>query len=329
MEQSGQQAGVDEVVEELPVPEESDVVVDDIDEPMPTEVMSDEFFSASVSESALNVIEVAERELRSLLEAIVYITDEPLSAQQIAAAIERPLDQVQQGLDKLVELYDGPEHGLTIRELAGGYKMGTKPEHHESMRTFVKKMKPPLKLSLAALETLAVIAYKQPATGPEIMEIRGVQGGGVMKTLLDRKLIASAGRKNVVGKPMMYKTTREFLLQFGLKDLAELPTLKEFEELKRLALTDPEMEEGPTEVEGPATPDELAKAAVASADRGEVGEGNDRVNVDELASAEREPEPEPEPEEVLPHHVAPKDDEPGEPEPEEPLPHHVVPKEDE
>ena len=154
-----------------------------------------------------------------------------------------------------------------------------------------------------------------------------------MKTLLDRKLIASAGRKNVVGKPMMYKTTREFLLQFGLKDLAELPTLKEFEELKRLALTDPEMEEGPAEVEGPATPDELAKAAVATADRGEVGEGNDRVDVDELAQAAEAPE-EPEPEEVLPHHVAPKDDEPEEPEPEEPepeevLPHHMAPKKDE
>ncbi len=339
MEQSGQQAIAEEVVEEPVTPEEistDEVVedtVDDTDEPLPTEVMSDEFFSASVSESALNVIEVAERELRSLLEAIVYITDEPLSAQQIAAAIERPLDQVQKGLDRLVELYDGPEHGLTIRELAGGYKMGTKPEHHESMRTFVKKMKPPLKLSLAALETLAVIAYKQPATGPEIMEIRGVQGGGVMKTLLDRKLIASAGRKNVVGKPMMYKTTREFLLQFGLKDLAELPTLKEFEELKRLALTDPEMDESPVEVEGPATPEEAA--AVATADRGELGEGNDRANLDELQPA-AEPETaeleraEPETEEPLPHPVAPEDPEvaPESEEPEELLPHHVPPKEE-
>lgn len=334
MEQSGQQAIAEEVVEEPVTPEEistDEVVedtVDDTDEPLPTEVMSDEFFSASVSESALNVIEVAERELRSLLEAIVYITDEPLSAQQIAAAIERPLDQVQKGLDRLVELYDGPEHGLTIRELAGGYKMGTKPEHHESMRTFVKKMKPPLKLSLAALETLAVIAYKQPATGPEIMEIRGVQGGGVMKTLLDRKLIASAGRKNVVGKPMMYKTTREFLLQFGLKDLAELPTLKEFEELKRLALTDPEMDESPVEVEGPATPEEAA--AVATSDRGELGEGNDRANLDELQPAAEPETAEPETEEPLPHPVAPEDPEvaPEAEEPEELLPHHVPPKEE-
>ncbi len=323
MEKSGQPVVAEDVVEESAVAEESivddtgianeEVVLEapevpqgpssDLDEPMPTEVMSEEFFSAAVSESALNVIEVAERELRSLLEAIVYITDEPLSAQQIAAAIERPLDQVQKGLDKLVELYDGPEHGLTIRELAGGYKMGTKPEHHEGMRTFVKKMKPPLKLSLAALETLAVIAYKQPATGPEIMEIRGVQGGGVMKTLLDRKLIASAGRKSVVGKPMMYKTTREFLLQFGLKDLAELPTLKEFEELKRLALSDPELDEPPKDVDGPATPEEAAAAAVATADRAELGEGNDRANVEDLAVVPEVEEAEIE--EVLPHHVPP------------------------
>ena len=104
------------------------------------------------------------------------------------------------------------------------------------MRAFVKKLTPPLKLSLAALETLAVIAYKQPVTAPEIMEIRGVQGAGVLKTLLDRKLIAESGRKNVVGKPILYKTTKEFLVQFGLKDVTELPTLKEFEELGRLEI---------------------------------------------------------------------------------------------
>src|SRR5215469_14246484 len=118
--------------------------------------------------------------------------------------------------------------------------MATKPEHHEAVRAFVKSLKPPLKLSLPALETLAVIAYKQPVTGPEIMDIRGVQGGGVLKTLLDRKLIASAGRKNVIGKPMLYKTTKEFLIQFGLKDLSELPSLKEFEEIRRMAFSDAE-----------------------------------------------------------------------------------------
>jgi segregation and condensation protein B len=138
----------------------------------------------------------------------------------------------------LIAEFDQPGHGVSIREVAGGYQMATKPEHHEAVRNFVKSLKPPLKLSLPALETLAVIAYKQPATGPEIMEIRGVQGGGVLKTLLDRKLIAVAGRKNVIGKPMLYKTTKEFLIQFGLKDLSELPSLKEFEEIRRMAFSD-------------------------------------------------------------------------------------------
>jgi segregation and condensation protein B len=129
--------------------------------------------------------------------------------------------------------------------------MATKPEHHESIRKFVKKLQAPLKLSLAALETLAVVAYKQPITAPEIMDIRGVQGAGVLKTLLDRKLVAAAGRKEVIGKPIMYKTTREFLIQFGLNSLAELPTLKEFEELGRFALSEGEQQ-------GPAAPTEKA-----------------------------------------------------------------------
>jgi len=174
--------------------------------------------------------------------AIVYVTDEPLSAQQMAAALERPIDVVKRLLDELVAEFAAPGHGLSIREVAGGYKMATKAEHHEAVRAFVKKLTPPLKLSLAALETLAVIAYKQPVTTPEIMEIRGVQGASVLQTLLDRKLIAEAGRKNVVGKPILYKTTKEFLVQFGLKDLTELPTLKEFEELGRLSVSEPEAE---------------------------------------------------------------------------------------
>ena len=176
--------------------------------------------------------------LQAILEAIVYITDEPLTAQQIAAAIGQPIDKIKRVLDDLVAEYAKPEHGLSIREIAGGYKMATKAEHHEAVRAFVKKLTPPLKLSLPALETLAVIAYKQPVTTPEIMDIRGVQGAGVLKTLLDRKLIAESGRKDVVGRPITYKTTKEFLVQFGLKDLSELPTLKEFEELGRLELVE-------------------------------------------------------------------------------------------
>jgi segregation and condensation protein B len=189
--------------------------------------------------------ETGEARLKAILEAIVYVTDEPLSVQQMSAALGEPLDKVKRALDELVEKFAQPEHGLSIREVAGGYKMATKAEHHEAVRAFVKKLTPPLKLSLAALETLAVIAYKQPVTAPEIMEIRGVQGAGVLKTLLDRKLIAEGGRKKVIGQPILYKTTKEFLVQFGLKDLRELPTLKEFEELGRMELVEPEQSTEP------------------------------------------------------------------------------------
>lgn len=186
-------------------------------------------------------------DLKAVIEAAIYITDEPLTPEQIASAVEQPADRVREILNQLVAEYAAPDRGLSIRELAGGYKMSTKPEHHESIRRFVKNLQPPLKLSLAALETLAVIAYKQPITAPEVLDIRGVQGAGVLKTLLDRKLIAAAGRKDVLGKPIMYKTTREFLIQFGLSSLAELPTLKEFEELGRFALSDSENEVQPPE----------------------------------------------------------------------------------
>ena len=205
-----------------------------------------------------------DQELRALLEAVVYIADEPLTVAQIAAAISQPKEKVGQLIEELVAEYDKPLHGLTIREVAGGYKMATKPEHHEAIRALVKSLKPPLKLSLAALETLAVIAYKQPITAPEVMEIRGVQGAGVLKTLLDRRLITTAGRKNVIGRPILYRTTKEFLLQFGLKDLSELPTLKEFEELGRLALSESEPEPAP-EVEAPPTqPTEQAEPETAA-----------------------------------------------------------------
>jgi segregation and condensation protein B len=193
-------------------------------------------------------------QLQAILEAIVYITDEPLTAQQIAAAIGQPIDKVKRLLDQLVADFARPERGLSIREIAGGYKMATKAEHHEAVRAFVKKLTPPLKLSLPALETLAVIAYKQPVTTPEIMDIRGVQGAGVLKTLLDRKLIAEAGRKDVVGRPLTYKTTKEFLVQFGLKDLKELPTLKEFEELGRMELVEESQPETAAEPPAPELP---------------------------------------------------------------------------
>lgn len=204
--------------------------------PIAPELSADELLAGNEATPAESSSE--EARLKAVLEALVYVTEEPLTAAQISGALQIPEAQVRELLDKLVADFDKPDRGIHIKEVAGGFKMATKPEHHEAVRNFAKSLKPPLKLSLPALETLAVIAYKQPVTGPEIMEIRGVQGGGVLKTLLDRKLIAVAGRKNVIGKPMLYKTTREFLLQFGLKDLTELPSLKEFEEIRRMAFSD-------------------------------------------------------------------------------------------
>jgi segregation and condensation protein B len=211
-------------------------------------------------------VSLEDSQIRAILEAIVYVAEEPLTLAQIAASLQQPPERIQELLNQLVAEFDQPGHGVSIREVAGGYKMATKPEHHEAVRNFVKSLKPPLKLSLPALETLAVIAYKQPVTGPEIMEIRGVQGGGVLKTLLDRKLIAVAGRKNVIGKPMLYKTTKEFLIQFGLKDLSELPSLKEFEEIRRMAFSDSETpeREAPAEAAIPETPEAAPEAAPES-----------------------------------------------------------------
>jgi segregation and condensation protein B len=138
---------------------------------------------------------------------------------------------IRTSIEELVADYNDPEHGIEIRQIAGGYRMATKPEQHDLVRGFAKSLKPPVRFSLQSLETLAVIAYKQPITAPEISEIRGVDAGGVLGTLLDRKLIATAGRKQVIGRPILYKTTKEFLLRFGLKDLNELPSMEEFEKL--------------------------------------------------------------------------------------------------
>lgn len=219
-------------------------------------------------------VEESSLALKAVVEAAIYITDEPLTADQIALATEQPLSRVKEVLAQLTTEYNSPGRGLSIRELAGGYKMSTRPEFHEPVRRFVKKLQPSLKLSLAALETLAVIAYKQPITGPEILDIRGVQGASVLKTLLDRKLIATAGRKNVVGKPMMYKTTREFLIQFGLNSLGELPTLKEFEELGRMAFAEDETVEPPPE----------NVAAAPNASEIEDGEASQHQDIDPQAT---------------------------------------------
>jgi segregation and condensation protein B len=249
-------------MEELEIPPQQEEAPEQASEPSvapETAVSMEELLSASEPASPASV---EDAQLKAVLEAIIYVAEEPLTVVQIATALQQTSERIQSLLRQLIEEFDKPEHGVTIREVAGGFKMATKAEHHEAVRSFVKSLKPPLKLSLPALETLAVIAYKQPVTAPEIMEIRGVQGAGVLKTLLDRKLIAVAGRKNVIGKPILYKTTKEFLIQFGLKDVSELPSLKEFEEIRRLAFADSEVPAVPAQEQAPseASPEAEAKA---------------------------------------------------------------------
>src|SRR5437588_4478507 len=183
--------------------------------------------------------------LKAKLEAIIYAAETPITLDHMVQLVNdsvanetAPADdagiklQVRDAIEGLIADYSSPDHGVEIRQIAGGYRMSTKPEHHDVVRAFAKSLKPPIRLSLQALETLAVIAYKQPVTVPEISEIRGVDSAGVIGTLLERKLITTAGRKSVVGRPMLYKTTKDFLVRFGLKDLNELPSIEEFEKIR-------------------------------------------------------------------------------------------------
>src|ERR1700686_2723260 len=178
--------------------------------------------------------------LKPQIEAIIYAAETPITLDQIVGLLkdsENVTDeadlksQARAAIEELIADYSSESHGIELRQIAGGYRMSTKPEQHDLVRSFAKSLKPPIRLSLQALETLAVIAYKQPATVPEINEIRGVDSGGVIATLLDRKLITTAGRQQVIGRPILYKTTKEFLMRFGLKDVNELPSMEEFEKL--------------------------------------------------------------------------------------------------
>ena len=240
-------------MEELETPAEGASPDEPQEAAAPVPVSMEELLAKDGADLGLEAVPMEEIKLRAVLEALIYVAEEPLTVAQIAAGLGQPAETVAPLLSQLIAEFDRPEHGVNIREVAGGYKMATKPEHHEAVRSFVKSLKPPMKLSLPALETLAVVAYKQPVSAPEIMEFRGVLGAGVLKTLLDRKLIAVAGRKDVIGKPMLYKTTKEFLIQFGLKDLSELPSLKEFEEIRRMAFADSEIPPAPADPEAPAT----------------------------------------------------------------------------
>jgi segregation and condensation protein B len=228
------------------------------------------------------VSSMSDDERKAALEAIIYAADEPATIEQLASALGEPKAAVQVALDELVASYASDTRGIEIRGVAGGYKMYTKPQHHDLVRRFIKSLRPPLRLTMPALETLAVISYKQPVTAPEIQEIRGVNTSGVIKTLLDKKLITTAGRKEVIGRPILYRTSKEFLMRFGLSDLGELPSLKEFEALAREALgSDEGLAESdagdesvldslePTEAEAAA---ELEAAASEDADSAEPGD---------------------------------------------------------
>jgi segregation and condensation protein B len=223
--------------------------------------------------------------LKAKVEAIIYAAETPITLDQIVQLVKEFVAAegmndtnadaeirscVRAAIEELTVDYSSDDHGIELRQIAGGYRMSTKPEQHDLVRSFAKSLKPPIRLSFPALETLAVIAYKQPVTVPEISEIRGVDAGGVIATLLDRKLITTAGRKEVIGRPILYKTTKEFLLRFGLKDVNELPSMEEFEKLisesfqSDLLPADAQAQDAPSRVEeGPAQPGQVEAGKTA------------------------------------------------------------------
>ena len=185
--------------------------------------------------------EPAERQVRSaaeimaIAEAMIFVSDEPITSKALAEIVDEHKDTIQAAVEELQKEYEERGGGLQIREIAGGWQIATRTEYHEEVRRFLKT-RPSAKLSLAALETLAVIAYKQPVTVPEILEIRGVQSASAIKTLLEKRLIVTKGHKETVGRPMQYGTSKDFLIQFGLKDLSDLPSIEDFEDLAGASL---------------------------------------------------------------------------------------------
>lgn len=169
-------------------------------------------------------------ELVAVCEALIFVADEPITVRELIKILQEDNETITAAIEHLKTEYDERESGLQLREIGGGWQIATRTEHHEEIRELLKTQ-PSAKLSLASLETLSVIAYKQPVTVPEIMDIRGVQSASSIKTLLDKRLIVSKGRKETVGRPMQYGTSKDFLIQFGLKDLSELPSVEDFEDL--------------------------------------------------------------------------------------------------
>ena len=223
------------------------------------------------------------QDIQAALEAIIYAADEPATLEQIAHALGVEKMEARAGLDLLTAAYQIDERGIEVRKVAGGWKFYTKPQHHEVVRKFIKSLQPPLRLTMPALETLAVIAYKQPVTVPEINEIRGVNVGGVIKTLLEKRLITTAGRKEVIGRPILYRTSKQFMIRFGLSDLDELPSLKEFEQLAQAALGS-DTGIAPTEP-GEARVEAQSDGAIAAPETGSENDNdNDLAELGEDAS---------------------------------------------
>ena len=240
--------------------------------------------------------------LKAQLEAIIYAAETPVTLDQIIPLVKQsipgengvPSDTevkslVRAALDELAADYSSADHGIEVRQVAGGYRMSTKPEQHDVVSAFAKSLKPPIRLSLPALETLAVIAYKQPVTVPEISEIRSVDSSGVIATLLDRKLITTAGRKAVIGRPILYKTTKEFLLRFGLKDVTELPSMEEFEKLVAESFQGDLAPAHSAEEEPAPVPDASSSIADASsqsqAEESESAAGSEATEMTETSAA--------------------------------------------
>ena len=186
--------------------------------------------SESEEEEDPNVAPQSQAERSGIIEALIFVSDEPLTLKTIAGVLKEEKALVEESVKALAEEFNARNGGLQLREVAGGWQFATRPEHHEYVRRLLRT-RPSAKLTIASLETLAVIAYRQPVTVPEILEIRGVQSPSAIKTLLDKKLIVAKGRKEAVGRPMMYGTSKDFLLQFGLKDLTELPSVEDFQDL--------------------------------------------------------------------------------------------------
>jgi segregation and condensation protein B len=240
------------------------------------------------SEEAEEVTKRLFMNLKPQLEAIIYAAETPISVEQIFSLVKESMvaeapgvdaaemkSRLRAAIEDLIADYSDPHHGIEIRQVAGGYRMSTKPEQHDVVRAFAKSLKPPFRLSLPALETLAVVAYKQPVTVPEISEIRGVDSGGVIATLLDRKLITTAGRKAVIGRPILYKTSKEFLLRFGLNNVHELPSMEEFEKLLSQSFQD-------DLIPGEAQPESGGASSISES---EISE-DDEPSTDELSAVE-------------------------------------------